>query len=302
MKKIHYQAYGLSIVSDFEIDAFQKANAPQEDVNLLCIEKKEVDFEGFSFEDDFVIREYTEIGFLYVIKDVVAFLISENLIKVNPLNEDPRQWQSFLVGGAMSIALNKIGYFLLHGSAIESDNSAYLFLGFSGVGKSSVAAALEQRKYRIITDDVCPLSKIDNILYIIPGTQQARLLQDTVEELGIKQATVIDHPNMRPKFGYQFAPHKSNKTKIRRIIELAIDENLDTEIKVERIESFEKIKLLKENIYKAGLTKIVKGDQHGFQSIMMLVNNVDCFRIKRKRSNFALNDLVDLIEAEIIHT
>ncbi len=302
MKERFYRAYGLSIISDIEIDAFQEVDQLKEAQLDLSVERARVDFKGFAFEDDFVIREHTDNGFLYVIKDIVAFLITAEQMKVQPLDKNPKIWQSFLVGGAMSIVLNKRDYFLLHGSAIENKNLAYLFLGLSGVGKSSVATALEQRGFRIITDDVCPLSKQDNALYINPGTQQARLLKDTVEELGIKKTTELDHPNVKPKFGYHFVPHKARKTKIERIIELRVDENLDTEITVEAIESFEKIKLLKENIYKEGLTKIVKGDQYGFQSVMMSVNNVDCFRIIRKQSNYPLSDLVNLIENKIIHS
>lgn len=302
MKERFYRAYGLSIVSEIEIDAFQEIDQLKESQLDLSIEQARLDFKGFTFKDDFVIREHTDNGFLYVIKDVVAFLITANHMRVYPMVKNPKVWQSFLVGGAMSIVLNKRDYFLLHGSAIESQNLAYLFLGLSGVGKSSVATALEQRGYRIITDDVCPLSKQDNALYINPGTQQARLLKDTVEELGIKKTTELDHPNVQPKFGYHFVPHKARKTKIQRIIELRIDESLDAEITVEYIESFEKIKLLKENIYKEGLSRIVKGDQYGFQSVMMAVNDVDCLRITRKQSNYTLSDLVDLIVKKVIQS
>lgn len=300
MKKNLYHAYGLSIVSDFEIDAFQEIGEVNENENLLYIEQQNVDFKGYDFEDDFVIREFTENGFLYVIKDVVAFIVTNSCIKVEPLVQDSNNWQSFLVGGAMSIVLNKRGFFLLHGSAVESENKAYLFLGHSGIGKSSTAIALGQRNYRIITDDVCPLSKENETLFINRGTKQARLLKDTVEKLGIENTTALDFPSVRPKLGYLFESNKSEKTTVGKIIELVVDEGMQAEILIEQIKSFEKIKLLKDNLYKEGLTKVVKGDQHGFQSIMKSVNNVECFRIRRKRADYDLKDLVDLIEQEFL--
>ena len=300
MEKNFYQAYGLSIVSDFEIDAFQKVDEFQKDRKSLQIVNTIIDFEGYSFEDNFVLRKQIESGFLYVIKNVVAFLITENQMKVFPMVKNPKVWQSFLIGGAMSIVLNIREYFLLHGSAVESNKVAYLFLGLSGVGKSSIATALEQKTYGIITDDICALSIKNNNLYINPGTQQARLLKDTVELLGIKEITALEHPNVKPKYGYHFAPINVAKTNVKRIIELVVDDRMEKEICIERIESFEKIKLLEENIYKKKLSIIVKGEQHNFQSIMKAVNEVECFQLKRKRAKYNLKELADLIEQEII--
>ena len=78
----YYTIYGLLIQSEIEITAFQEVNQFASNTDVYAIEYAEVSYIGYDFIDDFVIREYTNDGFLYVIKDVVAFLITEKRMKL----------------------------------------------------------------------------------------------------------------------------------------------------------------------------------------------------------------------------
>jgi len=49
---------------------------------------------------------------------------------------------------------------VLHGSAVEKDGVAYVFVAESGVGKSTVAKILEEQGFQHLTDDVVFLRKI----------------------------------------------------------------------------------------------------------------------------------------------
>ena len=303
MKKLYYEAYGLHLISDVKIDAFQEVDQFSSATDCIEIKQSIIDFEGYSFIDDFVIREYTDSGFLYVIKDIVAFLVKGSSLKVQPLIKDSKVWQSFLVGGAMSILLIQKNYFLLHGSAIEFNKSAYLFLGLSGAGKSSLAAALGQKKYNIITDDICAISRQENDMYINIGTKQVRLMRDTVEALKIENANYIEHPNAHPKFGYN-PSRKSRefKTKIKRVIELVVDENMTKDVVIEKVNTFQSIELLRANIYKAELANTLRsGESQSFQFITYLAKEIEFYKIKRKRRKFKLRELVSFIEENVIH-
>ncbi|MCP4397035.1 MAG: hypothetical protein GY801_07015 [bacterium] len=46
----------------------------------------------------------------------------------------------------------------LHGSAIKVNDGVCVFVGLSGNGKSTVAAAFRQRGYQVLADDVCVVS------------------------------------------------------------------------------------------------------------------------------------------------
>ena len=301
MKKFYYQAYGLFLISDFKIDAFQEVVMFQSNRDSIELKQTKINFEGYSFIDDFVIREYTKDGFLYVIKDIVAFFVKDNCMQIQPLITDERVWQSFLVGGAMSILLAHNNHFLLHGSAIENARSAYLFLGDSGVGKSSLASSLALKNYNIITDDICALSQVNNVMCISLGTRQVRLLKDAVETLNIKGARYIKHPNAEPKFGHNFSNKSIQlKTKVEKIIELVVDPKMEEEIALEKVDSFQKIELLKANLYKEDLTKILKVTHQNFQFITHLANEVEFYRVNRRDRNFDLLLLTDFIEKNII--
>jgi serine kinase of HPr protein (carbohydrate metabolism regulator) len=47
---------------------------------------------------------------------------------------------------------------VLHASAVRVAGKAVLFYGSSGTGKSTLAAALAQRGYPLIADDVCTVT------------------------------------------------------------------------------------------------------------------------------------------------
>ena len=74
----------------------------------------------------------------------------------------------------------------LHGSAIEIDGKAYAIIGESGAGKSTLASALLNRGYKLISDDVIPISfSKDNIPYVTPSYPQQKLWESSLQEFGM---------------------------------------------------------------------------------------------------------------------
>jgi energy-coupling factor transporter ATP-binding protein EcfA2 len=60
----------------------------------------------------------------------------------------------FLLGPVMAVLVHQRGMLPLHASAIAMDGQVYAFLGASGVGKSTLAAALNRRGHTVVADDV----------------------------------------------------------------------------------------------------------------------------------------------------
>ena len=300
MSNYFYQAYRLSIISEIQIDAFQEVEKFPPNENILTIQQSDVDFQGHHFKDDFVIREHTTKGFLYVLKNIVAFLITDKRITIYPMLNNSKVWQSFLIGGAMSVVLLNRNYFLLHGSAIEKNDAAYLFLGESGTGKSSIVAALSKLNCSIITDDLCVLSEKGNQTQIGSGTRQVRLLKETVEALELDSITAIKHPNVQLKYAYNYENIPKKNSKVKCIVELAVDSSIQPNVKLEKVTSFERIALLKRNIYKEKLSSIVKGNQFGFKVIMNVINDVEYYRLIRKSVNYPLDEMADFLDIELL--
>ncbi|NEP50211.1 MAG: serine kinase, partial [Moorea sp. SIO3C2] len=62
-----------------------------------------------------------------------------------------------------------------------------LFLGNSGEGKSSIAAALHTQGYRIITDDVAPVTLDQGTAKVAPSFPQIKLSREVAKVLGYDQ-------------------------------------------------------------------------------------------------------------------
>lgn len=65
--------------------------------------------------------------------------------------------RQYVVGPGLAMILLQRGLTLLHASAVAIDGGAYAFAADSGVGKSTLAAALYARGHELITDDLCAI-------------------------------------------------------------------------------------------------------------------------------------------------
>ena len=75
----------------------------------------------------------------------------------------------------------------LHGSAVVMNGKAYAFVGESGAGKSTLASAFLSKDYRLLSDDVIPVTlSPDHIPYITPAYPQQKLWLESLNELGLE--------------------------------------------------------------------------------------------------------------------
>jgi hypothetical protein len=296
----YYHIYGVYFKSEFKVDAFHQVDDRDFRKPFVSLSYASIDFDGYTFKDDFVIRAHTSEGFLYVIKNKVAFLVMEDAIYVDPLCENHNEWQGFLTGGGLSILLIQKGFFLLHGSAVKLNHQAYLFTGPSGMGKSSIAIGLNQRGYPLITDDVSSIQSLEDDLIINQGSKQLRLVNDAVKYFNIQNATPLNQPRKQPKFAYQADNSAINqKVKIKAVIEI-VDDSTISEMVLSRLDSFEKLKVVKENIYKEELTQIVGVGESYFKCMTELSNEVYFMRLTRNKQKTSLVEMIDFIEDSML--
>ncbi len=83
--------------------------------------------------------------------------------------------QVYLLGHALSFALVKQGYEPLHATSVVIDGDAIAFLGSSGFGKSSLAAAFLADGHRLLTDDMLLLRRNDGGYEGQPGPGRIKL-------------------------------------------------------------------------------------------------------------------------------
>jgi len=90
----------------------------------------------------------------------------------------------FLVGPVLALVMQRRGTLVLHASAVGCDHGAVLFVGASGWGKSTLAAALDNAGFPLLADDVAAVSFAGTRPNVAPASRVLRLWPDSLRALG----------------------------------------------------------------------------------------------------------------------
>ena len=138
--------------------------------------------------------------FLYRRLGVAHYLVTEGReILVQPLGRDDCEIGRVLAGVVWWALLLQRGIVPLHGSAVAFKEGAGLFLGRSGVGKSSLLGALLKRGHAMLADDIVgvapgcsirgasasrlPAPGPDSRIQALPAVPRLQLHADTLNAL-----------------------------------------------------------------------------------------------------------------------
>ena len=90
---------------------------------------------------------------------------------------------AYLLGPVLGMVLRLRGVNCLHASAVAIEGRACAFVGASGAGKSSMAAAFARRGHAVLSDDVTPIEEQDGVFFAQPAYPRLRLWPESVEGL-----------------------------------------------------------------------------------------------------------------------
>jgi hypothetical protein len=89
----------------------------------------------------------------------------------------------YLLGVAFGAILHQRGELVVQGSAVVVDGAAIVFMGDSGTGKSTLAAAFARRGHMAVADDFCRIQP-GREMRAHPGFGYFKLWPDSLEQLG----------------------------------------------------------------------------------------------------------------------
>ena len=116
----------------------------------------------------------------------------------------------YLLGPAMAIVLHQRGDLVLHGSCVAIEGRAVTFLGKSGWGKSTTAAAFYRRGHRPFSDDLVPVRTAAAGPMAWPSFPRLKLSTEAAEALGYDPANLpLFHPAGDERildFSHEFSP------------------------------------------------------------------------------------------------
>ncbi|MBB6427176.1 HPr kinase/phosphorylase [Sphingopyxis sp. JAI128] len=170
----YYRLYDLVVRSAFRLEEADEclAAAPGLDIVVADLSRHSQPFDGF--------RHFAILpeGDLLRFRNVGSFLVRaggrEIAVDLDPAF-DPRLLALPLLGPVIAILMHRLGYMVLHGSAVELDGQAAVFLGDKGAGKSTTAASLVSAGYPLIADDVVAVRLLDDVPVAAAGYQAMKL-------------------------------------------------------------------------------------------------------------------------------
>jgi len=125
-------------------------------------------------------------GFLLRFPDLADFSLSadgNNVVCVPVPGVSQPTLEHLYLNQVLPLALGKHGDMVFHGSAVTLDAGAVVFLGRSGRGKSTLAAAFATRNRAFLTDDAVVLDASSGRYTVQPSHASIRLWDDSRESL-----------------------------------------------------------------------------------------------------------------------
>jgi len=181
-----YYVYGIPVRSDMRFPLEESARRLEPAVELRRGDRSQ--FANVSLESDpenwYQLVTFPDRSFYIRWPELFEFLVSPDgrRITYNPLPQASLvAFETYLLGQVLSYALLKLGYEVLHATTVIVDGEALAFLGQSGYGKSSLAAAFLQAGFKILSDDLLVLRETPEGFLIPPGLPRIKLFPEIAE-------------------------------------------------------------------------------------------------------------------------
>jgi hypothetical protein len=172
----------LKVQSDFELPGALPADAAEADVVVrMCDVPERLEAPTRAGQD----WQMDDSRFLLSLPGIGRFLATDGrLIEVQPECE-PRDAVPFLLGTAFGALLLQRGNLVLHASSVSRDGGGVALCGYSGIGKSTLAAALCQAGCNFVSDDVSVVEAQPHGVALWPDGRCLKLFQETLARLGL---------------------------------------------------------------------------------------------------------------------
>jgi len=292
-----YYAYGLTIKAELPLPELERREG-QEDVLIRYGNVPQ------SIEDAVVRMVRFEAApdhFLLKVDGIARYYVREGKeIIIEPAcgarEEDIRL---FLLGSVFAALMHQRQILVMHGSAIGVNGKGVIFTGVSGVGKSTLAAALFQKGYHILTDDVCAVKALGSETpQIIPAFPRLKLWADAAEKLGTDIGSL---PRIREKLDkYGLKVEKSFQQQPLPLKSIYILSNRDQEgVSITPLAKLNKLEALIKNTYRFRFLEGQGGKPLHFQQCVEVAKAAKIYQVVRPKGGFYLDELVSVLEKEL---
>lgn len=292
-----YRAYGLTLQSELALPAFIPADLADTTVDI-AIRRGKVPRKLETVTKEGVLYQLNPQQFLLHVENVASYLAENGTtIIVDAFSTDESEVRLFLLGSVLGLLLHQRALFPLHASAIGTAKGAVLFAGISGVGKSTTAAALHQRGYPLLADDISVLD-FQTTIHVPMGICRVKLWQDMTLALHhAPESAQRVRPNIDkyeiPLEQAELAPVPLHTIYILVPIKQA-------EITFEMLSGLEKLTVLQQHTYRQ---QMLIAPDYLRRQVNLFANYLDqirLVRVKRPQYPVLLEDLLNRLEADFL--
>jgi len=289
-----YFAYGLRITSDLECPELQAGDSTTPDVRVRFGAVPE---QLESPKAQGVLYQVSPDRYLLTIEKIARFLVcngNEIVIERAPEATDS-DLRVFLLGSVIGVLLHQRGVLPLHASAIETRLGAVAFTGPVGHGKSTLAAAFQQRGYRVLADDVCALSlDPQGKPLVAPAYAQLNLWADALEQIGKSRDDLARTRLFTEKYGLPVRERFSTlPVPLTTVYELKTTNT--AQLNLIPVTGKNKVWLIRDNTFRLAIRAGMEQEAHYMGLALAVAQHVRTARVTRPLKPFLLNELADLI-------
>ena len=210
---------------------------------------------------------------------------------------EPVTTRLVLINLGLSAVLHQRGFLALHASAVATTKGAVLFCGHRRAGKSTLAAALGQRGWPLVGDDKVAIYLENNQPMVNPSFPRLRLWRDAIEHLEIvsedfERIADMEKYNLHAGEGFNSAPLPLCAVYLLNPQETA-------QISLAPLQGMGKFHTLQRHTYANQFLKGLGLLPAHFRLASVIAGRVPITRIIRPSQENRLDELVDIVEAEL---
>ncbi len=205
--------------------------------------------------------------------------------------------ETFLMSAVAGIILHQRGVLPLHASCVEIDGIAIAVCGISGLGKSTLAAALVRQGAILISDDICPVWFSEGVAVAMQGSTGLRLWPDSrkafqtdetfwspIRAGHAKQVRAVHQPELRPR-------------RLGAIIRLL--GGTHAKAAITRLRGPRAVSPLDEVIYRLKLGRLLGRSATLFRDVMRLAQAMPVYALQRPASLHSIDYVTRLVSTVV---
>ncbi|MEA3477954.1 MAG: hypothetical protein U9R60_07230 [Bacteroidota bacterium] len=299
MIKYYYKVYGINISSELELPELTPVQNIKADVTIGFGEVPEhlPEVRGSG-----VLFEAAANDFLFKFAGIGRYRVqSGSRIIIQPEREAHlSEIRLVLLGSSIGALLHQRGMLAIHGSAITDGKQTTILSGQSGVGKSTLAAGLQEMGYSVIADDISVICQnVKQHFRVENGIPHIKLWKDVLAHFNHSDDLAKVRPQLE-KYRKPIPALKEETPGLSKVVILSTSNSND--FSCSEIHGRDKFYQLRSNTYRLQFIDKMNQTEVHFRNLSQLVNSIQMFHVDRPLNPLNIREFATYISEIIFKT